>query len=442
MDEPGFYTELGTLPFGDSICDLFRERCGYDLRDRLAWLVLDSPDNAHVAVRNDYYSLLNRIIAGAVSQLQTIALEAARAHGRATTIQSGIHATWHGEFCGLEEMSHGSLDLWTIRPHQSAAFTDASAAERLMLPEDAPDIIYSLVLARSLSRMSPNKNLIYANLWGYKYGTPDSDAPVEIIDYWRDLLDLFGARWIAHAYGYTGTLLMDPGFGPGFPDHPAWERFKILNERSDEESAQFESGESIGDVLIAFPVESFYAIGHMGANRLGRQLVRLVDTLTRKGWQVDIVGSSQLSSGSIESGQIILNDCAYNSLIVPYGNIMPEAALKFINRARDAKIPVITDLLVYDPSLPYRNILFEPRNERESELMEKMFARIKEAIPPTFDLPSGALANVRRDEDVYRVYLIADRPFGRYGGTFRYSEVEIEIEERTEPLQVLLELAD
>jgi len=441
LDEPGFYCEFGKFPWGDSILDHFRKSYDYNLEDRLAWLVLNSADNSHVHVRNCYYQLLNNIITASVSLNWSIASRSALRHNRAPGIQSGIHATWHGEFCGIEDMVHGSLDIWNIRPHQSAAFSDVGGGEKLIRPEAAPDIIYSLVLARSLSRVGPNKGIIYFNFWGIEYGYPDDDAPPEVVDYWRDLLDLFSARWIAHGYGNPNTRTHKLNFGPGYPDHPTWSRFKALNSPDRVAAGSFEVGEPVSDVLFVYPLEGFYAIGHMGGNRLGELLVSLVDLLTRKGYMVDIVSSEWMTRAEITDGAILLNGCSFGSLVVPYGNIMPESLKNFTARASDAGIPVIEGLFS-DDDIAASDLLLPDFELVDRGKIEKMFGMISDSVPPTFDLPEGSIGNVRKTADGYLVHLIPDRAFGKFSGTFRYSGLEVEIDERTEPLIVTLELDD
>jgi len=440
-DEPGFYTESGKFPAGERIAGYFELAHGYNMSDQLARLVLESHDNAHIRIRNDYYRFPNEIIAGSMQRNRSLTLEAASELGFKDTIQNGIHATWHGEFCGLEEMAHGSMDLWRIRPYQTAAFTDVGGAERLNHRGNAPDVIYSLVLARSLARVGPNRGLIYCNLWGASFGTSDVEPPVEIVDYWRDLLDVFGAQWLAHAYGWPGTRFRDLGFGPGYPDHPSWERFKSVNRRSEEASGIFEAGEQISDVLVVFPLESFYSIGHIGGNRIGAKLVELVDRLTRLGYQLDIVSPAWLSDSEMDEGRILLNGCEYNSIVLPYCRVIPEAAWEKVIAALDARVPVIADLPSYDLLDPQGHPLPKPEGCFRFDLTTNAVERIYKSIPPTYELPTGALGNIRRIGGSYRVHLIADRPSGRFGGVFKYSGVEIEIEERTDPLPITLEVS-
>ncbi len=438
-DEPGFYCEFGKFPYTKHICNHFKKSYGYDLPERLAWLVLDSPDESHAMVRNGYYQLLNNVISSTMDLNWSVSSRAAVNNERMGSIQSGIHATWHGEFCGLEEMVHGSMDLWHLRKFQSAAFTDIGEAERLLNPGTCPDIIYSLVLARSLSKVGPNRGIIYSNCWGINFGKPGDEASGEIMDYWRDLLDMFGARWLAHGYGWPGTRFTDLNFGPGYPDHPTWERFSLLNQHTKGAGDTFEVGEPVTDVLMVYPLENFYAIGHAGGNRVGVQLVKLVDLLTRRGYQLDIISSEWLMDANIYDGRIVLNGCEYNSLLVTHGRYMTQGLRDFIVQAKDAGVTVVENILSYDDLTPFGTAL--PKfDEISDDQMERMYEKISDAVPPTFELPDGAIGNIRKDDDGYIVHMIADRPNGRCGGTFKYSGVEVKIEERQEPLTIRLEV--
>ena len=426
-DEPGFYTEFGKFPAGERIFERFREHSGYDIRDELPWLLLDSSDMRHVRVRTDYYRTLNRIIVESMQSNLDLALELG-----GESIAQGIHATWHGEFCGLEEMSHGSLDIWSIRPTQTASFTDVGAAERLMHPEKSRDIIYSLILARSLARVEPNRGLTWCNLWSVDFGTDDSEAPAEILDYQKQLLELFSARWLAHGYGWTGTKFMDHGFGPGYPDHPTWSKWSGLN------SDFRELGEPVSDVLMVFPLESFYAIGHDGANSIGMKLIELVAGLTRAGYQLDIVSPEWLSKAEVGQGKLLLNGCEYKSLILPYCRVIAKEVREVVQLASEAGVRTIVDMpasAVLDPSgerLPSLD------NTEIFDLMEEAFEIIVKLIPPTFSLPEGSICTVRQKGDKFEAHVIADRPGGKYGGTFSYRGKSIEIPERTDPFIGLL----
>ena len=193
---------------------------------------------------------------------------------------------------------------------------------------------------------------------------------------------------------------------------------------------------------MAFPLETFYAASHLGIDRIGRQYAMLVDVLVRNGYQLDIFSAAQIATAEITGGKIILHRCEFSSLIFPYGSIMSAEALEFIRKARDAGIPVITDLLAYDRSTPTELLPFRPPIENEIKAVMDAVRKVIDVISPTCDLPHGAIANVRKVEEGYRVLLMAAQPLGEYEGTFRYSGVEVEIEKRTDPLQLLLELTD
>ncbi|MFH1676932.1 MAG: hypothetical protein ABIC40_07890 [bacterium] len=439
-DEPGFYAEYGKFPAGEGVREFFKNENGYDFYDELIWLVLDSPDGRHIRIRNDYYRTLNSIIVTAYRRNYELTrkLFAKKFGGIRTDLFHGIHATWHGEFCGPEDMPHGSMDLWKFRQWQSAAFTDIGGAERLQYPEGCPEPAYSLVLARSLSRFGPNHRIIYSNLWGQRYGTPDSDVPLSIVDYWRDFLDLFGARWIAHSYGYNGTIENDLGFGPGYPDHPAWDQMKIVNKREPEKEIEIEEGTSISDILMLFPLESFYAIGNAYANTYGEALVVLVDELTRNGYQVDIVNGELLSQAEIIDGSIRLNGFDYRALILPYLRVIPEGAWNVIFKAIDNGVQVIADL----PDEPIVDISAHRLSgidiKNRFDLLENPFDSIRQIISPTFVTPINSIGSIRKTEKGHRVRLIPNRPGMPFMGTFQFGEYEIEIRESFKPIDFLI----
>jgi hypothetical protein len=423
-DEPGFYADSGQFPAGERFYTAFRNKYGYDLKNYLLWLVLESQDKRHIQVRHDYYSFLNDIIAQSVRNQGDLSRKYAVTQLQIVDdIVTGIHATWHGEFCGLEEMNHGSMDLWKIRRYQSASFTDIGGAERLIHPETAPDVIYSLTLAKSLSRIGKNPEIIYCNLWGNTFGTYQSEAPPEILDYWKDLLDLFNANWLAHAYGYTGTSKKDLGFGPGYPDHPTWNRFTHLNCENNI-SSEFRPA---SDVLIIFPIQSFYALGHKGGNCIGWEMVKLVDKMFRMGYVVDIFTPFFLTKGAISDGKMVFRDVEYTSVILPYCRVMPEDSLKALEQASEAGVEVIADIQdnhIY--SLEGKKMEVSDKSARFN-LMDNPFREISSIIKPAIALPDGAIANIFIKEKQIQLRIMPDFPGREFSGKLIYGSNEVDI---------------
>ena len=434
-DEPGFYCDGGRFPYGKYITGEFLGRYGYDIGDHLLNLQIDSPDWKHIKIRNDYYSLVNSIVADSMRKNFELI---GRYTEKLEKFTIGIHATWHGEFCGIEERSHGSMDLWKLRPYQTASFTDIGECEKLVEPEKGPDVVYSLVLARSLSRIGPNRGLIYSNLWGIDFGKGRNSTPFEILDYWADLLGLFGARWIAHAYGWPGTRFKDLNFGPGYPDHPTWERFESVNEKINKSTAENADVEQVADVLVVYPLESFYAVGRGDHREMTWDFVRLIDKLARSGYQVDVVSSEWLKDAKIEDESIVLNGCEYNSIIVPHCNVISDIVHTLINNAANAGIPVIIG--IYGDEIRHMSGMpaIMPKSAVIIAKDDDPLDVIGQTIEPTFVLPNGALANVFRTPSGYKIHLIPDRPFGKFSGIFEYAGYELDIKSRTEPYLIEL----
>jgi len=431
-DEVGFYCESGKYPLGDRIEKIFLEEHGYSIRDNLIWLVLDSDDNRHIRVRNDYFVTLNNIITDSMKRSREFSVSMATKYGRVEQ-EHGIHATWHGEFCGIEEMNHGSLDVWKIRPHQTGAYTDIGGNERHADPVTGPDMVYSMVLARSLSRVEPKRRIIYSNLWGIDYGTPGDGTPPEIMEYWRWFLDLFGARWLAHAYGWPGTRYSDLRFGPGYPDHPTWGMFDRLNKDRNPEIPELEKYDQLGDVLALFPLESFYALGHYGENRISGEFIKLIDRMFRAGYMIDIVSGEWLENATVSDGSIELNSVRFRSLVLPYCRIVRHDTWQKIREIRDAGIPVIADCAkqtLDTGGQELEEIVFEST----FDLMNDPLAAIGKVIHPTCDLPDGSMGNIWLTENGAYVYLMPHTFDRAYDGNFRFGNFEIKIEERRTPL--------
>jgi len=436
-DEPGYYCDNGRLPWSKHIVDAFQRAYGYDIREKLNHLLTDSPDYSHIKVRNNYYEKINDTVYEAMKENYGLIRKLPGGDEKFTV---GIHATWHGEFCGIEERNHGSMDIWNLRSFQTAAFTDIGETEKLIEPGKGPDVLYSLVLARSLSRVGPNRGLVYSNLWGINFGHENDSASVEILDYWSDLLDLFGARWLAHSYGWPGTRYTDLNFGPGYPDHPTWDHFKIVNGKILGSLKNYDTLEDITDVLVVYPLESFYAVGREIFREPTQNFVRLIDNLTRSGYQVDIVSSTWLKDATVNGKSILLNGCEYKSLIIPHCTVITDTVHELAGTASDAGIPVIVGSEPHGPV--FKSGIPAPLPESVTKYFYNddpmHFITVK--IEPAYILPEGSLGNVFRSQSRYRIILIADRPFGKYGGIFKFAGHQIKISERTEPFEIELPL--
>jgi hypothetical protein len=345
-DEPGYYSEFGRFPVSDLIYHKFIKKHGYDLRNRLYAILLDTDDNSHIKVRNDYYGILMDCVFGAQEKLWKT--------GRKLfgPIDMGIHQTWHGESGGTEDMVHGSFDVWRGLDAVSGGWSDEGAAERLAdsSERDYPNYIANMVLAKSLAKFSRSK-IAYYNLWGVDFDGSNPKYPPEVMDYWVQLMGVFSIKWLAHAYGWTGVLGEDAGFGPGYPRHSTWDKFKELNKKIDQIEKFTKLGLPEANIAVVYPVESLMAIGNMSANQIAQKIFKLVYQLTEAGYSVDLISPGILGQAKQSRGILQILDksvkskteCGYEFLVMPHSTVLPLASIGVLRTLLRLRFPVLFD---------------------------------------------------------------------------------------------------
>jgi hypothetical protein len=337
-DEPGYYAEFGRYPVSKIIYTKFAEKYGYNLKDKLYALILDVDDESHIKIRNDYFSLIEDFVFNAQKKLW----EHSKKHY--PQIESGIHQTWHGESGGTEDMVHGSFDLWKGLIGVSGGFTDEGGAEKLVdiKEENYHHYITNLVLGKSLAKLSKS-GIAYYNIWGVDIDGSNPKYPSDVMEYWVDLMGVFSNKWLAHAYGYTGVIGSDRGFGPGYPFNSTWDKFISLNQRIDiiEKSTKLIPPEA--NIAFIYPIESLKAIGNLSGNKIADKIFKLIFDLTFKGFNLDIYSPGVLAESVYKNKKLVIKKNKYDYLICPYSKIIPRKSEKIIGEMMKDKFPIFFD---------------------------------------------------------------------------------------------------
>ncbi|MEK6571637.1 MAG: hypothetical protein AABZ61_09715, partial [Bacteroidota bacterium] len=422
-DEPGYCAEFGRFPVSKHIYKRFREKNGYDLADKLYGILLDVDDNSHIRIRIDYYSVLMDAVFGWEKRFWNL--------GRKMwgDIEMGIHHTWHGESTGTEDMVHGSFDLWKGLGSVSGGWSDEGVAERLMHPDEFEYAKYitNMVLAKSLARFSKTKTAYY-NLWGVDYDGTNPKYPPDVMEYWVDLMEVFSIKWLAHAYGWTGVMNFNLGFGPGYPDHPTWDRFTELNQKIDRIERFTGLRIPEANIALVYPIESLMAIGNLSGNAIAGQIFDLVYELTAAGYAVDMISPGLLGTGSIQNSKLRIQNYTYEYLILPYSPVLPRTALKLLHCLLERKFPVF-----FDKNSPR----FDSNGKRinlhvscDFSLDEKPAqTMIEKGLRKLCDGPGDAYLSMMRDNDEYIFALCPLRFRGSYSGEIRLKDFSIPIPE-------------
>ena len=422
-DEPGYYSEVGRFPVSKYIYSAFKKKYGYDLKEKLYALQLDVDDFSHIKIRNDYYSLLEDFVFNFQKKLWDYAKK------KYPNVESGIHQTWHGESGGTEDMVHGSFDLWKGLKSVSGGFTDMGAAERLVDKNEEwyPHFISNMIIGKSLAKFSKTK-IAFFNVWGVDYDGSNPKYPPDIMDYWVDLMSVFSNKWLSHAYGYTGVINADRGFGPGYPFHNTWKKFKTLNKRIDRVESITKLIPTEANIAVVFPVESLKAIGNLSGNIIARKIHELIFKLTYEGYSVDVISSEMIKDGKLINNSFYVKNQKYDFMICPYLKVLPLGIDKILKNLIDKKYQ-----LFFDENPPQYDI----KGKKVDLKCKTHFNLFKN---PEKDLaqfglkkliygPKNAYSTVRKDKNEF-IFTLCPREYNlKYSGYLSYSDISLSIDE-------------
>jgi hypothetical protein len=409
-DEIGYVSGYGSdrcrLPYGPAIQDAFAERHGSDLAAVLPYLLLDDDAGRAGLMRRDYYAAVQDAVLGAQ---ECCYAEARRLWGAG--VESGIHQTWHQN---ANDLPHGSGDWWWGSAALSGGYTDVGDAERWDDEEHATETLAMAVTAVSLARFH-DRPRAFCNLWGVDYGEPGSRVPGTILDWWADLLSAFGIAWLAHTYGPNGYIDCFTNWGPGYPDHPTWDRFTSVNQRIGRIHEITGGGLPDANVTVVYPLDTLAEIGSACANAVARDAQRVIAGLTRQHVAVDVISPELFASGEARDGRFVLRTprgCQrYAAVVYPGSNAaQPDEPARF-QELRNAAVPCF----VINPP---------PAGVLDSAPL----ADVTHQLPRLVDAPTGSLVNLFRSADGDLALTIVPTEFGRtVEGTVNYGDLHLEI---------------
>ena len=339
-DEIGYVTGFGSdrcrLPYGEAIRAGFAARTGDDLAGALPHLLLDDGAGHATRVRRAYYAAVQDVV---VATQERCYAEARRLWGAG--VESGIHQTWHQD---ADDLPHGSGDWWRGSIALSGGFTDVGDADRTDQAEHRDEILAMTVTAVSLARYH-ERPLAICNLWGVDYGEDGSRTPAGVLDWWAHLLSAFGVAWLAHTYGPNGYVDRFTGWGPGYPDHPTWDRFGTVNGRVARLREITGGALPEANVAVVYPLETLARIGDARANTVARDAWRVVSRLIRRGIAVDVISPTLFAGGEVGDGGVCLptprGPRHYAAVVYPHPDTLQPAEVDQIEALRAIAVPVL-----------------------------------------------------------------------------------------------------
>ncbi len=351
-DEPGYTCIMGSLPFTPVIRETFRDRTTQPLKDLLWKLVFEVDDESHITVRKIYYSLVQETVDNARMRCITFA-QTLWGEG----LMEGIHDSWRWESADMSDMNHGSLDLWRAGKNRNGGYIDLGSVN-LLREAQSPfykNLATVLIAGTSLARNS-NLPVVFNNLW-----TSGDDEgrgwQVEVLAHCVRAMALFGHRWIAHIYGPAGILGQERSFlglpdTPGYPTHNTWLAFPEWLEILKRHHSAIAHQLPFSNLLVVFPVETMYALADARANVAASDIFNLLLALLDCNYHVELAAPSSLERAYWQGGHFFYNERAYDAVVYPWPNVLPE----------NCKLLIGADYrrMIFAFSMPQKTVQNEP----------------------------------------------------------------------------------
>lgn len=348
----GMFTDeiglLGAVPWSPQLCEAFRQRTGYELKDHLqALLYADAPEAPRI--RYDYY--------------QTIHL----------LLRENYHKQVH-DWCerhGLEYVAEVpsvrmTTQLFSHVPGGDSAHEKLGRPLEWVLDHQAdhfrcnPKIVSSL--ARQLGR---ERNLIECfHSVGWSMTLQDAKWMI-------DRMAALGTNFFNfHAFFYTLDGLTKHDAPPSqFLQNPYWAHFRKLGDYTGRISYLMSRGEPDIEIAVLQPTTSlwtlmgnpFHGFSYGGNDeeekarlmRLRRDWVKLCAGLTLSGRDYDHLDAELLAEAAVEDGQLCVGPVRYSVLILPPMTNLESAAWRKIREFLQRGGTVIgLGLLPYEPIEP------------------------------------------------------------------------------------------
>ncbi|HEX7003728.1 MAG TPA: hypothetical protein VF168_06045 [Trueperaceae bacterium] len=415
-DEPGYCTgfdrafraDRGRLPWGEGLRDLHRRLTGRDAADDLLFLLTETDGDNWGRLREEYYRTLQEAVMGAQEELHRAAR---RLLGE--RVRMGVHQTWHQN---ADDVINGCMDWWRGARLLDAGYSDVGSAEEVDDPRQMAEVRSMATLAVSLARRTGSREA-YCNLWGVEYGDGPGRPSGEIVDWWVDLQATLGCNWLAHTYGPTGYFERPSVWGPGYPDHPTWERMRRATGRLAAALELAEGSLPRADVALVYPLGALYRLASDYGNWLTDDAHLLIDALLRRGYELDIVSPAGLGE---------MSEAAYRAVIWlhPFGAAAQDVAGLARRSAAGAEV-IVAGLP------PVAGAGYAGANEWRSlagiELTEGKWPDVLEQLPgrttpdilnaagiePSWSVPEGSLATRTALPDGGLLLRLCPAEFGR-----------------------------
>ena len=350
-DEPGLHASATTgwarFPYTSDLFDAFETRYGYDLRDRLADMVVDSPGAGRT--RCHYWRLVAERFGLAYGKQQREWCDA-----------RGVALTGH---CLAEETLSGHVrtngDLWEILRHFAIPGIDMLAnADGFNFPYRVG--FYSVKDRRGF-------HLTCKTVHGVVRHTGAREMLSEAYGVCDWGMNLFRQKCGFNYQVALGvTLFNDNSLITSIADfrkwaiagkhftQPWWQHYRQYADYNARLAALHAEGEPVAEIAVLYPRSTIwarYGPGDEGLEPLQSQLYELLDELIRQQWPFDFIFEPVLADARVEGAELVTEHARYRALVVPSATDLPRDCVAMLEQFAQAG-----GILMFCGDLPEREV--------------------------------------------------------------------------------------
>jgi hypothetical protein len=318
-DEPHFGFAFCTnngRQISENLYNLFNERFSYSLKDNLISLWYDVKGINSGSVRLNYAEILESALAEDEMDFYSKGLKQLEEKGIKGNIS--CHRTMHEETS--DDFYIGCVDYFRHNKATTGGFTD-SVYER----EDS--MLAMFQLANSLAADNEYKTA-YNMSWGF-------NPTLEQNDYYLSLMSAMNIAWIGHAY-HCSVM-----FGPGYPNHPIWDRMQIDLQEHKTSLELLEDATRINDVAVLYTWRALASFPDNYIHTHRRNLLFLSKTLTLDNKQHQFISYEILEDAEIKNGEIQTTVGNFKKLIIPWCDFISKKALEKVEECKSQGVSVV-----------------------------------------------------------------------------------------------------
>jgi len=335
-DEPGMHAGTADawsrFPYTPDLFDAFRTRYGYDLRERLADLIIDSAGAART--RCHYWRLVSERFGLAYGKQQ-----------RDWCDERGVALTGH---CLAEETLSGHVrtngDIWEILRHFTIPGID------MLANADGFNFPYRVSFYGGLDRRGFHLTCkVVHGVVRHSGGREMLSEAYGVCDWGMNLFRQKCGFNYQVALGVT--LFNDNSLITSIADfrkwaiagkhftQPWWQHYKQYADYNARLAALHAEGEPVAEVAVLYPRSAIwarYGADDRGLELLQSQIYELLDELIRAHWHFDFVFEPVLAEAHVDGAELVTEHARYRALVVPSATELPRECVDVLSQFAQA----------------------------------------------------------------------------------------------------------